>query len=267
MVTRRDVYLNWADSHTLAVTGSFEQTNTNTVRKLRHVLLEFAQFKTYSWKSEFPHFIGMRLLFPMLFDTGIPMTKHVMSIKKTFPEVRRRARQYCDRLSQNQASEPGAVSGRVIVFPGAGSFNAIPPPACAQLNEALGGTLLFAVHESDPWMPGYRSALRNLIYLKSVDDTLKLIADNFSVCVDGFTSHLAQVLTDRCLLIYTREPRERLAHLGARPRFVEAHPSCSPCSYKLRSAHSTCPVGEEYCVAFDQFHGELVAEIRKLANE
>lgn len=261
----RAIYLNWSEGHGLAVSHSGRARSGGLLRQVRFSILELCQFKTINWRTTAPAYIGFRLMFPLVARSSQTLTWHVLKIKSSLPPIRGSVAAYYHSWEERHPSDPlRGIAGKVVVFPGAASFNAMSPELCEALKERFGDRIAFALHQDDPWLSAYRTALREVIIVRTVEDTLGLLIRNHPVCVDGFVSHLVQLVKDDALIIYTREPRERLTHPGAYPRILEAHPDCSPCAYTLRARNELCPAGRPHCVAFDQMRDRLIAAIEAI---
>ena len=96
-----------------------------------------------------------------------------------------------------------------------------------------------------------------------MEESLVLMSTNYPILVDGFTSHLAQLLSDRATLVYASNFRERSLHPGACPRILQLHPNCAPCAYRQRAGSSGCLAGFSYCVAFNRISEWIGIELEQ----
>lgn len=260
----RVIYLNWAEAHALAVSGP-GAARGGPLKRLRFGLLELCQFKTIDWHATAPSYIGFRLLFPLFTRSSHTLTWHVVKMKASLPAIRASLRSYSLGLEAGgEGASPREPVGRVVIFPAAASFNAMPPELCRVLAQRFGDQVRFALHDKDPWLGQYQATLRNVVIVRTVEDTLGVLSRNYPVCVDGFVSHLVQLVKDEALILYTREPKERLTHPGAYPDILEAHPDCAPCSYTLRAQKTLCPADRPHCIAFDEMRDRLIAAIEAI---
>lgn len=256
----RAVYLNWDEGYRLAVAWDAGHAHAGILKRLRFAYLELTQFKTTAPRTSAPLYVGFRILFPLLARSRRTIAAHMIRVTRTLAAVRGEMARYCADLGRTDPRLP-ATSGKVVVFAGAASFNAIPIFVCEKLQKRFPGQVVFAFHETDLSAAEAVRVLQNVTMLRTVEDTLLLICRNYAVCVDSFVSHLVQTITDDALIIYTRELSARFTHPGARPALLEIYPECAPCPYKIRTRNALCPAGHPYCIAFDSLYPLLEAKI------
>ena len=168
---------------------------------------------------------------------------------------------YVSSLDTRTSRVPQHYNGKIVLFPGAESFNAIPVDLCKAIEERFGSLVMFVLHKSDRAAQEAGEKLRNVFFVDNIDDTLLLIARNYPIAVDSFVSHLIQLITDEATIIFSREVRERFVHPGARPRTIEMTPECAPCEYVSMRKSAVCPIGRTTCVAFESLFPLLEREI------
>ena len=257
----RETFLNWAEGCQLEVAGAKLWSTWGIARRARFILLQMAQFRGGDPRYAAPIYVGFRLLFPVLAMSSRTLTQHVFWTRATFSELRAKIRKYASSVDLQSSTATQFCKGKVIVFPGAESFNALPIDLCKEVEARFGSAVVFVLHRCDRAAQEAQLKLRNVVFVENIWETLALISRNFPIAVDSLVSHLIQLTTDDATIIFSRELRERFVHPGARPRTIDLTPECAPCAYTSLRKSTVCPVGRTTCVAFEGLYSELVQEI------
>ena len=134
----------------------------------------------------------------------------------------------------------------VIAFPSGTTFNFLPP----SFGKEVLGSATFCVHRDNPYDEAglYGSQGLDVRLFGNMAECFELISRaDLIVATDSFQSHLAQLYTDRAVIMLSQQPARRVVHPSFAGTVIHPEVACSPCRSGSRHPRAFCLAGEGVC--------------------